>query len=287
MRRRVDIAVWAALAVSSCRSRWHLPLIRAGAAYSGAFWSPPQWVNIPDFYSDLLTPAVVPVGRHPRSLGGVHAMALRPAMRPTGRTSGTTRVLPPARACGGARLRASFRSVCVVLAKVVTGAFVNRYALPAVIGFAVLAGFGTAIAFRRSAAMRLVVAVVPHRVVCAEPGARVHRADRALAARRARLRSIGRLNGSPAGTRQLPVVVADAADVHRAVPLRLAPDPVAHRVPGRSGPRAEAPRTQQRRAGDARPARPVVPHERRGVRALHGGALPRFWCMATSCGWRS
>ena len=46
----------------------------------------------------------------------------------------------------------------VILAKVATGAFVNRYALPAVIGLAVLAGFGTAFAFRRSAAMRLIVA---------------------------------------------------------------------------------------------------------------------------------
>ena len=53
-RHRVDAPVWAAFAVSGLPLVWHLPLIRAGAAYAGAFWSPPQWVNLPDFYSDLL-----------------------------------------------------------------------------------------------------------------------------------------------------------------------------------------------------------------------------------------
>ena len=47
--------------------------------------------------------------------------------------------------------------VCVVLAKVSSGAFVNRYAIPAVIGFAMLVGSATA--FRRSATLRLVIAV--------------------------------------------------------------------------------------------------------------------------------
>ena len=51
----------------SCRLLLQLPLIRAGAAYSSAFWSPPQWVNVPDFYIDLLTPAIVPVAVHPRA----------------------------------------------------------------------------------------------------------------------------------------------------------------------------------------------------------------------------
>ena len=48
--------------------------------------------------------------------------------------------------------------VCVTLAKVVTGAFVNRYALPAVIGLAALAGFGVAAVSRRHPTMRLLTA---------------------------------------------------------------------------------------------------------------------------------
>ena len=51
-----------------------------------AFWSPPQWVNIPDFYEDLLTPAVVPARRDSggacllaRRLGPATATAILPA----------------------------------------------------------------------------------------------------------------------------------------------------------------------------------------------------------------
>ena len=40
-RRRLDVAVWAALAVAIVPLALHLPLIRAGAAYSSAFWSQP------------------------------------------------------------------------------------------------------------------------------------------------------------------------------------------------------------------------------------------------------
>ena len=153
MRRRLDIAVWAAMAASIVPLVLLLPLIRTGAAYSSAFWSPPQWVNVPDFYIDLLTPAIVPVA-FILVLGGVHAMVLGND-RPTEPTA-PTRVLPLHEiAAAGGFIVIPF--VCVVLAKVATGAFVNRYAIPAVIGFAVLAGFGTATVFRRSPGMRLVI----------------------------------------------------------------------------------------------------------------------------------
>ena len=60
-RRRIDVAIWASMVVAVVPLAFHLPLLSAGAAYSGAFWSPPQWVNLPDFYQDLLTPALVPL----------------------------------------------------------------------------------------------------------------------------------------------------------------------------------------------------------------------------------
>ena len=154
-RRRFDMAVWAALAVSMVPLALHLPLIRAGAAYSSAFWSPPQWVNVPDFYIDLLTAAIVPIA-FILVVGGLYSMVAGRGTEAAG--ASLTPVLPLhelAAACGFIVIP----FVCVVLAKVVTGAFVNRYATPAVIGFAVLAGFGTAVSFSRSAAMRLVIAV--------------------------------------------------------------------------------------------------------------------------------
>src|SRR5262249_44704695 len=46
----------------------------------------------------------------------------------------------------------------LVVAKLITGAFVNRYALAAVIGVSVLAGQATELAFRRRPAVRVLVA---------------------------------------------------------------------------------------------------------------------------------
>ena len=153
IRRRFDIAVWAALAVSIVPLAFHLPLIRAGAAYSSAFWSPPQWVNVPDFYTDLLTPAIVPIA-FVLVLVGIYSMMAGSDRGDAG--TSTLRVLPwhEVAAAGGFAI---IPVVCVVLAKVSSGAYVNRYAIPAVIGFAMLVG--TATAFRRSATLRLVIAV--------------------------------------------------------------------------------------------------------------------------------
>jgi hypothetical protein len=153
-RRRLDLSVWAVLAFSIVPLAFHFPLMRAGAAYSSAFWSRPQWVNVPDFYIDLLTYALVPTA-FILVVGSLYAF-IRSDQAPSG--ASPPPVLPlheVAAACAFI----VFPFVCVVLAKVATGAFVNRYAIQAVLGFAVLAGFGAAAAFRRSAAMRFVVAV--------------------------------------------------------------------------------------------------------------------------------
>ena len=154
--RRLDLRVWAAFAVPAIPLALHLPLIRAGQAYSGAFWAQPQWVNVPDFYFHLLAPALVVICV-------ILAMAvLQAVLAPErasigGRNAAEDTVPPPAAeivaACGFIALP----FVCVLAAKVATGAFTPRYALPAVLGFAVLAGFGTTAAFRRHALMRGVV----------------------------------------------------------------------------------------------------------------------------------
>jgi 4-amino-4-deoxy-L-arabinose transferase-like glycosyltransferase len=154
IRRRIDVAVWIAFPLSLVPLIWHLPLIRAGRAYSGAFWSPPQWVNIPDFYVDLLTPAIVPI------VAILVACGVAAAFMNRGRDEGVeARVALPFDDIAAGVGFVVIPIVAVIAAKLLTGAFVNRYALPAVIGFSILAGFGVASAFRRSAAMRLLVAV--------------------------------------------------------------------------------------------------------------------------------
>ena len=150
-RRRLDAPVWAALLVSVTPLLWYLDLIRAGADYTGAFWSPPQWVNLPDFYSDLLAPALLPAAAL-LIVGSVVAAMQRSTPRELVERMALT---PPVHEVAAAFGFALIPAVCLVVAKVATGAFVNRYALTAVVGFAVLAGFGSALWFRRQPAMRL------------------------------------------------------------------------------------------------------------------------------------
>jgi Dolichyl-phosphate-mannose-protein mannosyltransferase len=149
-RRHLDVAVWAALAMPAVPLAFHLPLIRAGTAYSGAFWSPPQWVNVPDFYTDLLEPAVMPL----TVLLIVAALVGLASTEPP--AADGARPLPPLHEVAAAFGLIVIPVICVVLAKLVTGAFVNRYAITAVIGFAVFAGFGAGMAFGRRPAMRLI-----------------------------------------------------------------------------------------------------------------------------------
>jgi len=153
-RRRLDAAIWVALGISVVPLLWHLPLIKAGTAYSSAFWAPPQWVNLPDFYSDLLHSAIVPIVCV-LTIGvivAVTAAEFTPA--PDDRSTS-----PPIHELAAACALVALPAVCVVLAKLVTGAFVNRYALAAVLGLAMLAGWALELAFRPHAAVRLIAVV--------------------------------------------------------------------------------------------------------------------------------
>lgn len=152
IRRRIDVGVWIAFALSVVPLIWQLPLIRAGTAYSGAFWSPPQWVNIPDFYVDLLTPALVPIVAI-LVVCGVAAATLNRERDDVGSDPNRLPLDEIAASVGFVVLP----FIAVTAAKLVTGAFVTRYALPAVIGFSILAGFASAKAFSRNAMMRLFI----------------------------------------------------------------------------------------------------------------------------------
>jgi mannosyltransferase len=152
-RRRPDWPVWTATALSVVPLAFHLPLIRAGADYSGAFWSPPQWLNLPAFYEYLLAPAIVPVTAV--LLLALTAAALGHAREGPSREPRFPLERYEVAAALGFLL---IPLVAILIAKLATGAFVNRYALPAVIGLAVLAGAGVGTAFRNQPVMRLAAA---------------------------------------------------------------------------------------------------------------------------------
>ncbi len=147
-RRRVAVGVWVALALSVAPLALHLPLIKAATAYSGAFWSPPQWINLPDFYEGLLEPGLL-------AIVGIAILssiqAARDGVPPPDDADAPS--LPPHEwaAVTGFIL---IPLACLIAAKLITGAFVNRYALPSVIGFAVIAGVAIEQAFRRAPGLR-------------------------------------------------------------------------------------------------------------------------------------
>jgi hypothetical protein len=151
--RHLDLPIFAALAFPAVPLALHLPLIRAGQAYSGAFWSPPQWINVPDFYAHLLNPALVGLTVI-LVLAIVHALVVRNEESSLADIHAAPfPVAEVVAACGFVVIP----FVSVVVAKAFTGAFTYRYALPSVLGFAVLAGFGAAAVFRKHALMRVTV----------------------------------------------------------------------------------------------------------------------------------
>lgn len=154
-RRKVDLPVWTAFVVAVIPLLLQLPILRAGAGYAGTFWSPPQWVNLPDFYEELLSPAVVPATAilllALASSLFVHSSPVREL---------THRTLPLSELALTAGV-AAVPLFAVIAAKLVTGAFVNRYALFAVVGLAALVGFGSHVGFRRASQLQvLAVAIV-------------------------------------------------------------------------------------------------------------------------------
>ena len=154
-RRRVDAPVWAAFVMSIVPLAWHVPLIKAATGYSRNFWSPPQWVNAPDFYQELLFPALLPIA----ALLILSAVQPRLMFAPQDPDMDADERAMQSHELAAAAGFVLLPVVCVVIAKLVTGAFVNRYALPAVIGFGVLAGVGSEVAFRRHPSMRVAVVV--------------------------------------------------------------------------------------------------------------------------------
>lgn len=133
-RRRVDGPVWLAFGAGTVPPLLaFLPLIRQSHTYSSIFWSQPQWGQLPAFYSGLLAAALLPLAAAlvVSALAGARPPA--PPGVPEEQSEGP-RVHELAAAVGFA----AAPLVALVLAKLVTHAFTDRYALPAVLGLSCL-----------------------------------------------------------------------------------------------------------------------------------------------------
>lgn len=150
VRRRLDLPVLAAIAVSMTPLLFHLPLIRSARSYSTAFWAQPKWGDIPDFFNFLLASAVLPLTA--MLLLTVAWSLLAPAME-------TEREPAPGLLMHEFFVAIGFIAIpiaAVVIAMFVTRAFTYRYALSAVIGLTVL----IPPAFKRSGSHLLPVLLV-------------------------------------------------------------------------------------------------------------------------------
>jgi dolichyl-phosphate-mannose-protein mannosyltransferase len=129
--RRLDFAIWIALGFGMVPLILFMPLIRGARTYSAHFGAPLQWSQISDFYTWLLTPALLPF----------MVMLLLQAFYPLRFVSApdqAPRLKALSHEIGAALAFIAIPIIAVTLAKLVTGAFVVRYVLPSVLGFSIL-----------------------------------------------------------------------------------------------------------------------------------------------------
>jgi hypothetical protein len=133
--RRLDVPLWAALGLSVAPLLAFLPLIRRAIGYSTTFWAKSRWMSAPEFYYSLLVPAVLPL----------MAFAVLSAAYPT-MVSSRGRGVNHAPGPHVHEMAAAFGFlaipiIAVTVSMLTTGAFTDRYALPAVIGCSLVVAF--------------------------------------------------------------------------------------------------------------------------------------------------
>jgi 4-amino-4-deoxy-L-arabinose transferase-like glycosyltransferase len=142
-RRRPDWRLWAAVAISLTPLLFSTRLIAMHGSGKAVFWAKAKWTGVPDFYDFLLRPALIPAA----VVIVLLAMAWRPAgpLSSQAKTSQAKTSGPFAHEMAAAVALALLPVAAMLLAKLYTGAFVDRYALAAVAGVSVVLGFAPAI----------------------------------------------------------------------------------------------------------------------------------------------
>lgn len=154
-KRRLDIWIWIALVAALFPLLLFLPLIRAGLGYSSHFWAKPTWGTPVGFFDRLLSPASLLLFALPL------IVALETLQVGVGRENperGTRNIsLYELAAAGGFFLLPLFG---LFLAKFVTGAFTDRYAMSAVVGVSILLTLSLSAISRKHAGVGSFVALL-------------------------------------------------------------------------------------------------------------------------------
>lgn len=198
VRRRVAMRVWVALALGAAVPLLaFVPLIVRATRYSAAFWATPRWGQLPEFYYALLAPSPVTL------LTLLVLTAVYP-LPPRPRNPEALAAPPRAEDLAAALGFLTIPIIAVTLSMLVTGAFTDRYALPAVLGASLLVAF----AARWSAADRPAIVALLILVLCGSFVLRgLESRGRLAATREAQARTIVFLRSET--LRNLPIAVSD------------------------------------------------------------------------------
>lgn len=143
--RRIDLPVWLALGVGLIGPlAVFYPLIKQSHTYSTIFWSQPQWPQLQLFYSTLLTPSTLPIAASVM----LSAIFVSGRCREVPAPSASDPDIPlheVAAACG----LTVIPLMALIIAMLVTHAFTDRYALPAVLGLSLLVAWGSSRLWQR------------------------------------------------------------------------------------------------------------------------------------------
>ena len=215
LRRRVDWSVWAAFAISLLPLIWLWPGASSASAVfaehirtSPVFWAKPTPLRLFDFYSELLTHAVLPTVI---ALGCAALAGLIPGFSSLTRSEqAATKHLVHEAAAHETAAAIGFLLVPILLllfTRLRTGYFMDRYALTAVLGVAILAAYLFSTVWARASASVFILVFV-----LSATGLRSLNVLRLLGNLRGHAASIyspGMLSGMDAMPGELPVVVSN------------------------------------------------------------------------------
>jgi hypothetical protein len=161
MRRRLDLWVWLAFSVATIPLWVFLPLIQSGGRLSGTFWAKPRWFASVSFYHNLLA----------RTASGaaiflfIGILLLLTFYAIVRSRNGAAPAVPaasrvPAHEVVAALGYLTIPVLGVLIAKLATGAFTDRYAIATVVGLALIIPWGAYVILDRRATMGVALAAV-------------------------------------------------------------------------------------------------------------------------------
>jgi hypothetical protein len=158
VRRRLDPSVWLAFAIATIPLWVFLPLIQSGRALSTTFWAKPRWFDMVSFYQLLL--ARTASGAIFLFIGILLLLTIYAIVRSylgaAPRQMATSSI--PVDDVVAALGYLSIPALAVLLGKVATGVFTDRYAISAVLGLAMIIPWGAYMILDRRATIGIALA---------------------------------------------------------------------------------------------------------------------------------